>query len=158
MPEVPALGARGGGWVVLQFALMAAAVVACVVGPAWPGSLRPWLGALGALLVVAGAALVVLSARTLGASLTPFPRPSGEALIVVHGAYSYVRHPIYLGGLVVFTGVSLAFSPWALAPTAALGIVWGLKVRVEERFLAARFPGYEHYCTRTRYRLVPYVY
>jgi len=158
LPEVPALGARGGGWVVLQFALMAAVVLACAAGPAWPEALRLSLRLFGALLVVAGAALVLLSARTLGRSLTPFPRPSGKAEIVEHGAYRYVRHPIYSGGLLVFTGLSLAFSPWALALTAALGIVWGLKARVEERFLAARFPGYGHYCTRTRFRLVPYVY
>jgi protein-S-isoprenylcysteine O-methyltransferase Ste14 len=41
---------------------------------------------------------------------------------------------------------------------AALGAVWGLKARVEERLLLARYPGYAAYCERTRYRLCPFVY
>jgi cystathionine beta-lyase/cystathionine gamma-synthase len=72
--------------------------------------------------------------------------------------YSVVRHPIYSGGILVFTGISLALSPWALAGTAALAVLWALKARVEERFLAATYPGYEDYSTHVRYRLVPFVY
>ena len=39
-----------------------------------------------------------------------------------------------------------------------LAVVWGLKARVEEGFLSARYPAYTDYRRRTRYRLVPFVY
>ncbi len=150
MVEVPRLGERGGGWVVLQFALMAAILVLGVAGPGWPDSARWWLKGAGALLLFGGA---------LGSGLTPFPRPAAAAAWLVEaGPFAVVRHPIYSGGILVFAGISLTLSPWALAGTAALAVLWALKSRVEERFLVARYPAYADYCARTRYRLVPFAY
>jgi protein-S-isoprenylcysteine O-methyltransferase Ste14 len=156
--EVPRLGARGGGWVVLQFALMAGIVVLGVIGPGWPEFARWWLKGVAVLLVFAGAFVVAKAARALGSGLTPFPRPADAGELVEDGPFSVVRHPVYSGGTLVFAGISLALSPWALAGTAALVVLWALKARVEERFLVARYPAYLEYCTRTRHRLVPFVY
>lgn len=158
MPDVPQLGRRGGGWVVIQFALIAVVVLAGVTGPGWPGAASGLRVAAGIALVVAGAAVGVLSARALGASLTPFPLPTRGATFVAHGPYRVVRHPIYSGGLLFLAGVSLLLSPWALVVTAALGVLWALKARVEERFLLTHYPRYADYCRRTRFRLVPFVY
>jgi protein-S-isoprenylcysteine O-methyltransferase Ste14 len=77
---------------------------------------------------------------------------------VQQGPYSVVRHPVYSGGILVFAGISLALSPWSLAGTAALAVLWGLKARVEERFLAATYPGYADYAAQVRFRLAPFVY
>lgn len=156
--EVPRLGERGGGWVVIQFALIAAIVVAGLAGPAWSESVSSGLSVAGALLAVAGAVLAAVSVRALGRSLTPFPRPSVRGEIVERGSYRFVRHPIYSGGILFFTGFSLFFSPAALILTATLAAVWGLKSRVEERFLLTSYPGYAAYCARTRSRLIPFVY
>ena len=142
----------------LQFALMVAIVVLGVVGPGWPADAHWWLKGGGVLLVLGGVAVFVSSARALGSGLTPFPRPADAGRLVEEGPYAVVRHPIYSGGALLFSGISLALSPWALAGTAVLTVVWALKARVEERFLAARYPGYADYCTRARYRLVPFVY
>ena len=142
----------------LQFALIAAIVAAGIAGPDWPGSAGSELAVGGALLAVAGGALAAVSARTLGSSLTPFPRPAHGASTVEHGPYRVVRHPIYAGGTLFFAGFSLAFSPAALAFTTALAALWVLKVQVEERFLRAADPAYGEYCARTRYRLIPFVY
>lgn len=158
MAEVPQLGERGGGWVVIQFALIAAVVVAGLAGPAWSESVSSGLSVAGGLLAVAGAVLAAVSARALGRSLTPFPRPSEGTEIVERGPYDFVRHPIYSGGILFLAGFSLFLSPAALILTAALGSVWGLKSRVEERFLLTSYPGYAAYCARTRYRLIPFVY
>ncbi|MGH3064901.1 MAG: methyltransferase family protein [Gaiellaceae bacterium] len=158
MAEIPRLGERGGGWVVLQFALMAAILVLGVAGPGWPDDARWWLKGAGVLLLFAGAVLFSRAARALGSGLTPFPRPSATAELVETGPYAVVRHPIYSAGVLVFGGISLALSPWALAGTAALTAIWALKARVEERLLAERYPAYADYCARTRFRLVPYVY
>ena len=99
-----------------------------------------------------------MAGRALGAGFTPFPKPADEGQLVEDGPYRVVRHPVYSGGILFAAGIALALSPWALVLTAVLAAVWALKARVEERFLAPRYPGYAEYCTRTRYRLVPYVY
>jgi protein-S-isoprenylcysteine O-methyltransferase Ste14 len=156
--DVPQLGERGGGWVVLQFALMPAVIVVGLVARGWPHDVAAPLKAIGALLAFMGVVVIFLSARSLGSNLTPYPRPVGTGRVTDAGPYRIVRHPIYSGGVLFFVGFGLAFSPWALAGALTLAVVWGLKSIVEERFLAAHYPGYSAYCARTRYRLVPLVY
>ena len=158
MPEAPTLGARGGGWVALQFALLGAVVAVGLVAPGWPDAARWWLKGAGVLLVFAGALVMTLASRALGRGFTAFAKPAASAELVEHGPYAVVRHPIYSGGLLFAAGIALALSPWAVVPTALLAVVWALKASVEERFLGARYPGYDDYRQRTRYRLIPYVY
>ena len=143
---------------VLQFVLMAVVLALGVLAPGWPEDARWWLKVLGAVVAVAGAAVVAAAVRTLGSGLTPFPRPASGGALVETGPYAVVRHPVYSGGVLVFGGIALALSPWALVGVAALAVTWMLKSRVEERFLADRYPGYADYCERTRWRLVPFVY
>jgi protein-S-isoprenylcysteine O-methyltransferase Ste14 len=144
--------------VALQFALLAAILAVGLLAPGWPDGARWWLKGAGVLLVFGGAFLIVLAGRALGAGLTPFPKPAEEGQLVDDGPYAVVRHPVYTGGILFAAGISLALSPWALVITVVLALVWALKARVEERFLAERYPDYADYCARTRYRLVPYVY
>jgi protein-S-isoprenylcysteine O-methyltransferase Ste14 len=158
LAEIPQLGARGGGWVALQFALIAAILGLGLAGPGWPDSARWWFKGAGALIAICGVVVVTSAARALGSSLTPFPRPAEGAELVERGPYGVVRHPIYSGALLCVAGVSFALSWWALVGTAALAVVWGLKARVEERFLEQRYHGYAEYRRRVQYRLVPYVY
>jgi protein-S-isoprenylcysteine O-methyltransferase Ste14 len=155
--RVPDLGSRGQGWVYLQFVLMAAVVVG-FVPPRWPEAVARPFDLVGAIFAVGGAFLAVWAARTLGRSLTPFPAPAPDGTLVATGPYRIVRHPVYAAGIVFFLGVALVIGPWALVPTAALCVVWSLKLQVEERFLRGRFPDYTRYCQRVPARLVPGVF
>jgi protein-S-isoprenylcysteine O-methyltransferase Ste14 len=150
---------RGTGWVVAQFALIAAVFAAALVPPAWPESARGALSLVGIVLAVSGAAVAIWAARTLGRSLTPFPRPTATGSLVERGPYRAVRHPMYSGGILFFLGWSLFAGPVALALTACLIVLWALKARVEEAHLSERdatvFAAYAH---RVRYRLVPGVF
>ena len=137
---------------------MAAILVLGLLGPGWPDAARWWLKGIALVLLIAGVLVVASAARALGAGLTPYPRPSRQGALVAEGPYAVVRHPIYSGGILVFTAIALALSPAALVPAALLAVTWALKSRVEERFLIERYPGYTDYCSRTRYRLVPFVY
>ena len=155
---MPQLGARGGGWVALQFALIAAILSLGVVGPDWPDSVHWWFKGAGSLIAVAGVLVIVSASRALGSSLTPFPRPPEAGELVERGPYGVVRHPIYTGVTLLLAGISLALSWWSLVGTALLAVLFALKLRVEERLLAERYPTYAEYRERTRYRLVPFVY
>jgi protein-S-isoprenylcysteine O-methyltransferase Ste14 len=148
---------RGGGWVAAQFALMAAVLGAGLVPPAWPTAADRALTIAGAVLAAAGIAFAVWAARTLGRSLTPFPKPVPAGL-VTSGPFTLVRHPIYTGGMAFFVGYSLLTSIPALVLTACLTILWALKLRVEERLLATVYADYPAYARRVRRRLVPFVY
>ncbi|HLB03973.1 MAG TPA: methyltransferase [Gaiellaceae bacterium] len=154
---VPALGRRGGGWVVLQFAIMAAIVAGAFLPPRWPDAIRPVLAVVGGIVSIAGAGFAAWAGRELGKALTPYPRPSSGEL-VEHGPFRLVRHPVYAGALLFFAGVGLFSSLPSLALTGVLGIVWALKLRVEERFLRQTYPAYAGYCERVRWRLVPGIY
>lgn len=158
MAEVPALGARGGGWVALQFPLIATILALGLLAPGWPDGARWWLKGGGALLVFGGAFVIAMAGRALGSGFTPFPKPAEGAALVEDGPYAVVRHPVYSGGILVAAGISLALSPWALAATAVLALLWALKASVEERLLTERYPQYPDYCKRTRFRLIPYLY
>lgn len=155
---MPSLGARGGGWVVLQSLLLAGIVAAAVGGPRWPEGVARVLVLAGGLVALAGAVVVVRSSRALGRGLTPFPRPPADGALVTDGPYRRVRHPLYTGVILFAAGIGVAFSPLALALAGVLAVLFGLKARVEERFLREAYPDYDAYASRTRYRLVPFVY
>jgi protein-S-isoprenylcysteine O-methyltransferase Ste14 len=127
------------------------------VPPRWPEALDRPLDWAGAVLAVVGANAAYLSARALGKGLTPFPRPSARGELVTKGPYRYARHPIYGGGIFFFAGWGLFSAPAALAGAFALAVLWDRKAAFEERLLAERYPGYEEYGRRVRWRLIPFV-
>lgn len=124
----------------------------------WPEGLDRPLDWAGAVCAIVGANLVYLSARALGRSLTPFPRPRAGGELVTEGPYRLARHPIYGGGILFFLGWALFSAPPALFGVLALAVLWARKAGFEERLLAERYPGYDDYRRRTPRRLLPFVY
>jgi protein-S-isoprenylcysteine O-methyltransferase Ste14 len=136
---------------------MAATVGLGFLPPEWPESVDRPLDWAGALSAIVGANLVYLSARALGRSLTPFPRPREGGDLVIEGPYRRARHPIYGGGILFFLGWALFSGPLALLGVAALAALWVGKSSLEERLLAQRFPDYERYRRETPRRFVPFI-
>jgi protein-S-isoprenylcysteine O-methyltransferase Ste14 len=158
MTRLPALGARGEGWLVIQFGLLIAIVASAYAGRAWGGEAGIVPSGVGVVLMIGGGALAVRGIVDLRESLTPFPRPREGGRLIESGAYRLVRHPIY-GGLVIGAlgwGLFKA-SPLALALSVALLLFFDLKSRREEAWLADEYPGYADYRSRTR-RLIPFLY
>ena len=155
--ELPSLGARGQGWVVLQLACMAGAAAA---GLQAPGPSSDLATILGIALILAGGVVAAGGLLELqrAAALTPLPYPRPEGRLVESGAYRLVRHPIY-GGLILMTvgWAALRASPLAFLAAVALAIVFDLKRRREEAWLLAQHPGYAAYQRRTR-ALIPGLY
>src|SRR5262245_47060846 len=79
--------------------------------------------------------------------------------VVSTGVYGLVRHPMYLGGILMFVGGPLLTgAAWALAAAAVLSPLLVVRIAEEERLLAAELPGYDDYRRRVRYRLVPFLW
>lgn len=75
------------------------------------------------------------------------------------GPYALVRHPMYAGAVLMLVASPIALGSWWACLAVALMIV-AIVARLldEERYLAARLAGYSEYCSRVRYRLVPFVW
>jgi len=153
--RIPPLGPRGEGWTAVQVVLIFAIVVSGVAGPAWPDDASTALRVLGLPIAIGGAVLLIGGLVGIRHSMTPFPRPLEGARLQVGGAYRLVRHPIYGGLLLLAIGWSGVLSPIALVVTAPLAVVLELKARHEESMLAKRYPEYEAYRRRVRWRFVP---
>jgi protein-S-isoprenylcysteine O-methyltransferase Ste14 len=79
--------------------------------------------------------------------------------VIDTGPYAIVRHPLYLGGVILFTGIPLALgSFWALIPTAVGTLVLVVRTVLEDRTLREELEGYKEYAGRVRYRLIPGVW
>ena len=126
---------------------MLCVVVLVFLPPFWPSQ----FSYVGIPLALLGAAGFVWSARSLGKSLTPYPRPRETGELIEKGPYRYVRHPIYVAGLLFFLGVGLSSSLGATIGALALGTLWWRKAALEEEHLAAQFPEYEDYRRRVRW-------
>ena len=156
--RLPTLGPRGEGWVVLQAVLLVLIGASGWLGPDWAGPAHAATLLAGAALLGAGGLLALRGLVDLRDALTALPHPRDDARLVDHGAYRLVRHPIY-GGLVIGAagyGLVTASVVALLGAVVLLGF-FDLKSRLEEGWLAARYPGYDAYRARTR-RLIPFLY
>jgi len=75
------------------------------------------------------------------------------------GLYGIVRHPMYMGGLIMFAGIPLALdSCWGLAVLVPAVIAVVVRIADEEKLLNQELAGYREYASKVHHRLVPYVW
>jgi len=79
--------------------------------------------------------------------------------VISTGLYSIVRHPMYVGVIIMFIPTPIALgSCWGLLPAAAIPLGLILRILNEEAVLKRDLPGYEEYCQETKYRLIPFIW
>jgi protein-S-isoprenylcysteine O-methyltransferase Ste14 len=112
----------------------------------------------GDLLVAAGWLIIFLVFRENSFSSATIGVAAGQTVIST-GPYSLVRHPMYVGGLLLFLGIPLSLgSYWGLVAAAATipFLVW--RIFDEETFLRRNLAGYREYCANQRWRLIPGIF
>ncbi|WP_411034118.1 methyltransferase family protein [Shinella sp. BYT-45] len=112
---------------------------------------------LGYALLAAGTALTAW-AQAVNRFFEPGVRLQRERgqHVIRSGPYRIVRHPGYVGALMIFAGLALALASWwALVPAALAGAILILRTSWEDALLRAGLDGYADYARHTRYRLVP---
>ena len=110
-----------------------------------------WIG-----LVLAGTIIFwVMTANTFASRIARIQQDRGQT-VISDGPYRYMRHPMYLGNVILFASIPLALgSLWGLIPGISIGILFTLRTALEDRMLRRELSGYEEYAARTRYRLFP---
>ncbi len=119
----------------------------------------PAAGAAGGdLLIVLGFAFVFRVFR-VNSFTSRIIEVTADQKVVSTGPYGLVRHPMYLGALILLIGIPMALGSWwgevAIVPMI-LVLAWRLVD--EERFLVRKLPGYDEYRHKVRYRLAPFVW
>jgi protein-S-isoprenylcysteine O-methyltransferase Ste14 len=113
---------------------------------------------LGDVLVALGlgiAMMVVIQNSYAAATVTV----EAEQKVVSTGLYGLVRHPMYVGTLIMMIGTPLALdSYWGLVAIAPGLVVLGFRIVDEEKLLTDELAGYREYMQKVHYRLVPYVW
>lgn len=79
--------------------------------------------------------------------------------VISTGLYGIIRHPMYLGGLlvVIFSPFALG-SYWAIFCIVPLTIVIITRILDEEKYLSETLTDYSEYNKKVRYRLIPFIW
>jgi protein-S-isoprenylcysteine O-methyltransferase Ste14 len=76
--------------------------------------------------------------------------------VISSGPYAVVRHPMYVGVILMYLASPVALgSWWALLPALLIVPLLVIRILNEEKVLAEGLPGYSEYMQKTRYRLIP---
>jgi protein-S-isoprenylcysteine O-methyltransferase Ste14 len=113
---------------------------------------------VGVVVFTGGLLIAVLSRIHLGNNWADIE--AGQVLnrqtVVSKGIYAYVRHPIYVGDILLLLGLELCLNSWLVIAAALLAPIVFWKAVQEEKMLVNDLPGYRVYCAQTK-RFIPFI-
>ena len=119
---------------------------------------QPWIRWLGIAAFAGGQTMRLLALHQLGAQYSSYITVQEGHQLVEGGIYRWIRHPYYVGNLLVVPGTMLVFR--SIFGIFVFGLAIGFvlsRVRREELYLSQHLAGYEQYQRRT-WKLIPYIY
>jgi protein-S-isoprenylcysteine O-methyltransferase Ste14 len=126
----------------------------------WSAGFPLWLKIVGGIGLVISAFFFYHSFadNTFGSSLVRI-QTERKHQVVSSGVYGFVRHPMYLGGILLFIGTPLLLgSFWGVLVGVMVTILLAARIIGEERTLVKGLDGYADYRKKVKYRLVPYIW
>ena len=105
---------------------------------------------LGTIIMIAGLTIRLLSIKSLGSSFSEVIKTPTE--LKTDGIYKYVRHPCYLGSMLLILGLTLINLKLAIMYVSF--VFYYSRIRTEEGILSAYFKKYEDY-KKTTGMLIP---
>lgn len=121
-------------------------------------SVPVWLAITANIIAIAGYIFIIFVFNENSYASTIIQVEKKQQVITT-GPYSIVRHPMYLGMLILllFTPIALG-SYWAVIPFLLSVPMNIFRIKYEEEVLLRELPGYKDYCLKTRYRLIPLIW
>lgn len=110
------------------------------------------------VLLLAGFVLIFWAVLAMRKSkLRILPQPAMTAVLITSGPYRFIRHPMYTALITGALGlIIMCPSIWRILTLVILTITLFVKLTLEEKMLAEKFPQYRAYQKKT-YRLIPLI-
>lgn len=115
---------------------------------------------IGTAMLLLGTALRCWAVWTLRNFFTLSVQTKGEQKLVQTGPYRVIRHPAYTASIMQLIGFPLGLRSWTglIVSVIIAALVYGYRIRTEEKALREHFgEKYEEYSRRT-WRLFPFLY
>ncbi len=116
---------------------------------------------------ILGGVLLIISFFFLYRSFTdnPYLSPTvriqseRKQTVVTTGVYGFVRHPMYLGNILMFVGAPMLVGTYyGVLVGIAFSILMFLRVPGEEKMLKEELDGYLEYMKKVKYRVFPFIW
>jgi len=115
---------------------------------------------IGAILIVVGLIIRINSILTLKQHFTYTVTKIENHELIETGIYKSIRHPGYLGQIIIFIGISTSLSNWLSIVFMIVPVLIGYiyRIKTEERFMTEQMgQKYIDYQKRTK-RLIPMIF
>lgn len=115
---------------------------------------------IGIVMIITGTIIDSMAMKTLGIFFTRTLTITKEHRIVKQGLYKIIRHPGYLGSLIIWSGFGVSTANWIAAAIifTMMFFIYVYRINSEEAMLINNFGDkYKKYMTRT-WRLIPFIY
>jgi protein-S-isoprenylcysteine O-methyltransferase Ste14 len=115
---------------------------------------------IGSVLAIIGLIIRVTSILTLKQQFTYTVTKIENHELIETGLYKSIRHPGYLGQLIIFLGISASLSNWLSVLFMMIPVLTGYlnRINVEEKFMIEQMgPIYIDYQKRTK-KLIPMIF
>jgi protein-S-isoprenylcysteine O-methyltransferase Ste14 len=126
----------------------------------WTAHFPLWLKVLGGLALLPSF-FFILRSFTDNTFLSPVVRIQKDRgqQVISTGVYGFVRHPMYLGTVLLCIGAPMLLgSLWGIGLSFSGTLLVAGRIVGEEKMLTDELEGYASYKKKVRYRLVPFVW
>jgi protein-S-isoprenylcysteine O-methyltransferase Ste14 len=123
----------------------------------WAPKLNSWIQVVALVLMILGNAFftwAMLANHFFSTAVRiQFDR---SHQVATGGPYNYMRHPGYVGFIVINLATPLILgSLWALIPGAIMAVLFIVRTALEDSTLQKELEGYKEYAQKVKYRLIP---
>lgn len=144
----------------VKIAILLGIVAQTMLPEILPISQEPFLlRVVGVAIYTAGLLIAVIARFQLDSNWSDIETAQvlSHQQVVSNGIYGYVRHPIYVGDILLLFGLELSLNSWLVLGVALMTPVILLQATREEKKLVETLPGYDVYCQQTK-RFIPFVF
>jgi protein-S-isoprenylcysteine O-methyltransferase Ste14 len=151
-----------GSLLILYIAITLGYFLSFSIGSSKVGRIYHWnaLFATGFMLILTGLIIRIIALVTLKKYFTYSVSKVENQKLIETGLYKSIRHPGYLGQIIIFLGISIAMSNWLSVLLMMIPILTGYfyRIQIEERFMTDQMGAdYIDYKNRTK-RLLPGIF
>jgi protein-S-isoprenylcysteine O-methyltransferase Ste14 len=159
--EISESGDKGSIWL-LTISISIGYWLSFIIASTKMGRIYHWntFFMIGSILVLTGLIIRVISILTLKQQFTYKVTKIENHELIENGPYKRIRHPGYLGQLIIFLGISACLSNWLSVLLMIIPVLLGYlnRIAVEEKFMVEQMgQKYVDYQKRTK-RLIPAIY